>query len=140
MSEANKALARAFFAGLNAGNLPDDLLAPDMRAWTTSSGTWTDRARYQGGVRLLQSLFAQGLAYTVTSLTAEDDRVAAEVTAAGVLSTGEDFANTYVFVLRVANDATRPRIASVAEHFNPIPVREQLGPLIQIALQAAAAR
>jgi ketosteroid isomerase-like protein len=134
MTSPNHALARAFFAALSSGAMPDDLLTPDMKAWTTSSGAWSDKARYQGGIRLLASIFDGGLAYSVESLTAEEDRVAAEVTAQGTLVNGEAFANRYVFILRLHDG----RIASVAEHFNPIPVREKLGPLLQQAMSQAA--
>ena len=129
MTSSNHDLARRFFAALSAGRVPDDLLADDMTAWTTTSGE-SPRARYQGGVALLGSLFDGGFAYTIDSLSAEDDRVAAEVHAEGRLHDGRIFTNRYVFVLRVRDG----RIVSVAEHFNPGPVREVLGPLIQAAI------
>lgn len=129
MTESHE-IARRFFDALSGGAIPDDLLTEDMTAWTTSSGVRSDRARYQGGVRLLASIFNEGPTYTVDSLTAEDDRVAAEVQVNGVLSTGEAYHNVYLFLLRVRDG----RIASVEEHFNPIPVREKLAPLIQAAL------
>ena len=37
------------------------------------------------------------------SLTAEDDRVAAEVRSQGTLVSGEPFANSYVFILRICD-------------------------------------
>ena len=129
MTQSNKHIATAFFAALSAGAVPDDMLTEDMTAWTTTSGTMA-RQRYQGGVKLLQSLFPAGLTYTVDSLTAEDDRVAAEVQSRGTLSTGEDFHNVYIFLLRIRDG----RIASVAEHFNPTPVREKIAPLMQAAM------
>ena len=133
MTRSNKDIAAAFFAALSVGALPDEMLTEDMAAWTTTSGTMP-RQRYQGGVKLLQSLFPAGLTYTVDSLTAEDDRVAAEVQSKGTLSTGEDFHNIYIFLLRVRDG----RIASVAEHFNPTPVREKIAPLMQAAMAKMA--
>jgi ketosteroid isomerase-like protein len=106
-----------------------------MTAWTTTSGAPSDRARYQGGVKLMASVFNGGCTYTVDSLTADDDRVAAEVHAGGTLSNGEGFANTYVFILRIRDGA----IASVAEHFNPKPVVEKLMPLLQEVMAKMAA-
>lgn len=134
MSQAHHALIRRYFEALSSGSLPDELFTDDMTAWTTSSGVAAPKARYQGGVKLLQSLFPEGLAYEIDSITAEDDRVAVEARSHGVLATGEAFDNTYVFVFRIRDG----RIASVAEHFNPIPVREKLGPLIQAAMAKAA--
>jgi uncharacterized protein len=132
-TSASHALARRFFAALSSGNLPDDLLTGDMTAWTTSSGTYSDKARYQGGVRLLASIFDGGIHYEIDSLTAQADRVAAEVHAHGTLVDGQAFANRYVFVLRLHGG----RIAAVAEHFNPAPVQEKLMPLIQAVMAKA---
>lgn len=134
MTHPNHALAERFFAALSAGDLSDDLLTPDMQAWTVSSGQWTDKARYQGGVRLLQSMFPARYTFTVDSLISEDDRVAAEVHAEGLFEDGVRFANTYVFILTIRDG----RIAKVAEHFNTLPVREVLGPRIQAKLAGTA--
>jgi uncharacterized protein len=55
--------------------------------------------------------------------------VAAEVQGRGTLKNGQDYHNTYVFVFRLRNG----RIASVAEHNNPLVVREKIMPLLQAA-------
>lgn len=119
-------LARKFFDALSAGNLPDDLLTEDMQAWTVSSGS-SDKSTYQGGVKLLGAAFPQGITYTVQSLTAEEDRVAAEVVSEGTLVNGQPFRNDYLFLLRIRDG----RIASVREFFNPKPVQELLAPVLQ---------
>jgi uncharacterized protein len=111
------------------------MLAPDMSAWTTTSGS-VERARYQAGIRIFATVFNGGLAYTVHSLTAEEDRVAAEVTSRGMLIDGKEFQNTYVFVLRFRDG----QLVSVAEHFNPLVVRELIMPLLQAAMAKAAPR
>ena len=81
-------------------------------------------------MKLFGAIFDGRYAYTIDSLTAEDDRVAAEVRGAGTLVSGEAFTNRYVFMLRIRDG----RIASVAEHFDPGPVREKIVPLIQAAM------
>jgi len=129
MTHINHALARSFFTALSNGNVPDDLLTSDMTAWTTTSGT-TDKARYQGGIKMLATLFSGGLRYTVDSLTAEEDRVAAEVQSRGTLVNGDAFHNVYIFMIRIRDG----RIASVAEHFNPAAVQEKIMPLLQAAM------
>jgi uncharacterized protein len=128
MSRSNHQLVREFFTFLSRGDLRDDLFTDDVSIWTNTSGP-SQKPRYQGGVKILQSLFQAGLHYSVDSLTAEDDRVAAEVQASGVLKSGEEYRNTYVFMFRVRNG----RIASVAEHCNSILVREKIIPLLQAA-------
>jgi len=130
MGRSNHQLVRDFFASLSTGNLADELFTDDMTVWTTTSGP-SARARYQGGVKLLQSLFQDGLRYSVDSLTAEEDRVAAEVQGRGRLKNGVDYQNIYVFIFRIRNG----RIASVAEHTNPLVVNEKIMPLLQAAMK-----
>jgi ketosteroid isomerase-like protein len=126
VSEANKALALAYFEAVSAGALPDELLTPDMTGWITTGGT-VDRAAYQGLVRLLGRMCDGPLAFTIDSLTAEDDRVVAEARSEGRLVNGEAYAQTYVFVFRIRDG----RIASVAEHYNALVAQEKLVPLMR---------
>jgi uncharacterized protein len=130
MPHVNHELARKFFAALSSGDIPDDLLTADMTAWTTTSGT-AAKARYQAGIKMLASISSGGISYTVDSLTAEDDRVAAEVQGRGTLINGETYHNVYVYILRIRDG----RIASVAEHFNPDPTRQKIVPLLQAAMK-----
>jgi uncharacterized protein len=115
----------AFFAAVAAGELPDSLLTPDMKGWITTQGSM-DKAAYQQVIRLLAQMTAGPLDFTIDSITAQDDRVVAEVHSQGTLINGEDYANTYVFVFRVRGG----KIASVAEHFNALIVQEKLIPLM----------
>jgi uncharacterized protein len=126
MTRPNHQLVRDFFAALSTGSLSGQFFTDDMTAWTTTSGK-SAREKYLAGVGMLQSLFPTGLTYIVDTLTAEQDRVAAEVQSHGTLVNGEAFHNVYVFVFRIRDG----RIASVAEHFNPQIVREKIMPLLQ---------
>lgn len=126
MTQANHQLARAFFAAVTRGDLPDAMLTPDMTGWLTTQGT-IDKATYQNAIKLLAAMCARPLAFTIDSLTAEDDRVVAEVRSEGTLINGEPYSNTYVYVFRMRDG----RIASVAEHFNALIVREKLIPLMK---------
>ena len=134
MTRQNHQLVHDFFAALSTGSLSSQLFTDDMTAWTTTSGK-SPKEKYLAGVRMLQSLFPTGLTYTVDALTAEDDRVAAEVQSHGTLVNGELFHNVYVFIFRIRAG----RIASVAEHFNPQMVREKIMPLLRATTQVASA-
>jgi ketosteroid isomerase-like protein len=127
MSETNKGLARAYFAAVTAGELPDDLLTPDMTAWTTTQGTM-DKATYQGLIRLLARMCAKPLAFTIDALTAEGERVVAEARSEGLLIDGQPYGNTYVFVFKVRDG----RIAWIAEHYNALIVTEKLIPVMKL--------
>lgn len=129
--EEHRRLVRAFFAAVTAGELPDDLLAPDMVAWTTTQGEMP-KAAYQDIIRLLARMSQVPLTFTIDSITAEDDRAAAEVRSEGVLIDGKPYANTYFFLFRIRDG----RIARVCEHFNALIVQERMIPLVQQLTQS----
>ena len=132
--ESNHQIVRDFFAAISRGETPDVLFTEDMTGWTASSGT-SEKARFLGGIRLLASIFDGPYGYTVRSLTAEEDRVAAEVHGAGTLINGEPYANDYVFLFRIRDG----RIAAIAEHSNTVLVREKLHPLLAEVMAKAKA-
>jgi len=121
----NHDLARAYFAAVTAGELPDSLLTDDFSAWTTGTGPM-DRAGYQNAIRLLARMCATPIQFTIDAITAEEDRVVAEARSTATLVNGESYANTYVFSLRVRDG----RIARIAEHMNLAIVHEKLIPLM----------
>ena len=118
-------LVRAFFEAVTAGDLPDRLLTPDMRGWTTHQGDM-DKAAYQHVVHLLAEISSEPLAFTIDAITIEDDRAAAEARSKGTLIDGTEYANTYVFTFRFREG----RISSVAEHYNALIVEEKMMPLL----------
>lgn len=118
-------LARAYFAAVTAGELPDELLTEDMTAWITTGGTMTRQA-YQEVIRLLAKMCAEPIRFTIDAITAEDDRVVAEARSTATLIDGETYANTYVFSFRIRDG----RIAWIAEHYNALIVQEKLFPLM----------
>jgi ketosteroid isomerase-like protein len=131
--KSNHELAHRFFAAVTAGELPDALVTPDMKAWGTTQGSM-DKATYQGMIRMFKRICARPIDFTIDSITAEDDRVVAEVHSDGELVNGEKYKNTYVFVFRIRDG----RIASVAEHFNALIAQEKIVPLVQAVRQKPA--
>ncbi|MCJ8158553.1 nuclear transport factor 2 family protein [Sphingomonas sp. LaA6.9] len=132
MTQTNHQIVRDFFAAISRGETPDALFTPDMTGWTASSGT-SEKARFLGGIRLLTTIFSGPYHYSIKSLTAEDDRVVAEVHGSGMLVSGEAYANDYAFIFRIRDG----RIASVAEHSDVALVREKLHPLLAAAMAKA---
>jgi ketosteroid isomerase-like protein len=130
MRRTSHQLVHDFFAAVTAGDLPDSLLTPDMRGWTTTQGTM-GKEEYRRLIRLLAKISARPLTFTIDSITAEEDRAVAEVRSEGTLVNGEEYRNTYVFVFRMRDR----RIASVAEHFNALIVQEKMVPLVRTLLK-----
>lgn len=133
--ERNYQIARDYCAAVTRGELPDELLTPDMTAWI-SAGTVMDKAGYQYAIKLLAEMLAEPLVFTIQSLTADEDRVVVEATSKGTLVNGEQYEQTYVFVIRVRDG----RIASVAEHYNALVAKEKLMPLMAGAAERLAER
>jgi ketosteroid isomerase-like protein len=128
LKEQNYALAREYFAAVSNGDLPDDLLTPDMTGWITTGGAM-DKSSYQYLIKLLAAMCARPLRFAIQSLTADEDRVVAEAESEGTLVNGEEYRNSYVFVFRIRDG----RIAAVAEHYNALTVQDKLMPLIGAA-------
>lgn len=123
-------LVRRFFAAVAAGELTADLITEDMQAWTLSSGE-SDKGRFCAGIHLLSKAVQGGLVYAINSITAEDDRVVAEVSSDWLLINGERARNRHVFIFKLRDQ----RIASVAEYMDPTVPREIIGPLLQSMIQ-----
>jgi ketosteroid isomerase-like protein len=121
-------IVRAFFDAVTAGELPDAMLTEDMTAWTTTQGQMSKQA-YQGVIRILRKISSVPLTFIVDSVTAEEDRICAELHSHGVLINGETYENTYFFAFRVRDG----RIAHVSEHFNALIVQEKMMPLVGAA-------
>lgn len=130
MSSASHPLIRDFFAAMNTGELPADLLTDDLNVSSAVSPSKADKNGYIGAIKLLQSLFPNRLTYTIDSLTAEDDRAAAAVRAEGMLSNGDIYQNNYLLLFTLRDG----KIATIVEYFNPIPVAEKIAPLMKAAL------
>jgi ketosteroid isomerase-like protein len=119
------AIARAFIAASEAGAFPEGLVCDDMIAWTSLQGEHP-LATYRGSLAWMREACQGTLKFEIDAITAEDDRVVIEARSTAKLRNGEDYANTYVFVLRLKGG----RIASVREHFNAMVVMEKLIPLM----------
>jgi uncharacterized protein len=134
MTHPNHQLVRDFFTALSSGTLSEDVTTPDMTAWTATTGTF-EKARFQGAVKILAALFAGDFLYTIDALTAEDDRVAAEVQSTGTFLDGERFHNFHAFMFRIRDG----KIAHVAEHVNLMMVNEKIVPRMQAVLEKMGA-
>jgi ketosteroid isomerase-like protein/heme-degrading monooxygenase HmoA len=126
VQKGNRQLALDFIAAIQNGDMPDDLLTPDMTSWMTAAGT-VNKSTYQNMIKMLSKVCARPLTFTIKSLTAEDDRIVIEAVSDGKLINGEGYRNTYVFVIRVQDG----RIAAVSEHYDAALAKEKFAPLMK---------
>jgi len=105
--EANKAVCKELFAHLSQGEFDQAIacLSDDVVWWV--QGDWPGSGAHNGkdSMRNLLAALKAGIAgniqFTPGHLTAEDDRVALEMTSSAVLKNGKHYNNTYHFLMTV---------------------------------------
>lgn len=105
VEEANKELARRFFAALNAGDVAAlvDAYADDGSVWTSGrtliSGTFPKEQIRAASGRIFEA-FPAGIEFIIHAMTAEDERVAVEAESRGMHVSGRLYNNFYHFLFR----------------------------------------
>lgn len=120
----NKRLVTEFLELAFANRVDETLLrlAPDVRWWVIGRSPALKVSGEKDGPqieRLLRSVARAvpgGMKLTVHSLTAEDDRVSAEVEAEGTWVNGRDYRNRYHFMIRLRDGL----IISVHEYMDTL--------------------
>lgn len=128
-------LVDRFFSGISRGKVDDELLCADMTFWSINSGE-RDRKTFEFGIKVLATVANQSLRYEVLSLTAEDDRVVAEVRSTGSLIDGQAIENRHIFLFRLQDGKVR----SAAEYMNQLLVKEKIAPLMEAEIAKLTAQ
>jgi ketosteroid isomerase-like protein len=103
-AEENKQIAQEFFAALSRADSAAiaKLYRDDATLWTAGSlpfsGTFT-KAQALEGMGAILGLFPEGLQFTITGMTAEDERVAIEAESRGRHVSGKMYHNQYHFLM-----------------------------------------
>ena len=107
ITEENKEIAIKFFKALSSGS--EDYL----NFYNDDSIIWTAGDNAIGGTRTKKEIidFAQGIlaafptgiSFNITGITAENERVALEVSGEAIHASGEAYNNKYHFLLRIKN-------------------------------------
>lgn len=103
ISKKNKEIAIKFFESLSSGS--QDYL----NFYTDDSIIWTAGDNAIGGTRTKEEIvdfaqgvlaaFPSGIVFNITGMTADDERVAVEVSGAAVHASGQSYNNKYHFLL-----------------------------------------
>lgn len=106
VEDANKALARTFFEALSTADAAtlDRLYAPDFELWTAGSLPFSGRKTREQSLAnapMVLGMFPDGLAFEISAMTAEGERVAIEAVSKGTHASGKAYANDYHFLMRV---------------------------------------
>jgi len=123
----NERVARDLFAALSRNDRAaiDALYADDFTLWTAGtlpfSGRHTRAAALQG-MGMVLGLFPDGLAFTITGMTAEGERVAVEAESHGRHASGKVYHNQYHFLLVIRDG----KIAELKEYMDTMHARDVL--------------
>ncbi len=105
LEEDNKALARQMIDALTRADVEwvKKNYADDFQIWVIGSlpfsGT-ADKAGAVAGMPAVLDLFPKGLRFEIQAMTAEGDRVAIEATSRGTTFRGDEYRQTYHFLMR----------------------------------------
>jgi ketosteroid isomerase-like protein len=125
--EQNKAVVRRFFDLLSAGDA-DGLMAiyaDTFFCWTAGSLPFSGthpRDEAKAMIRGVAAVFPTGWRFTVRTLTAEEDRVAAEAECSGVHVSGKRYEQRYHFLFRIRNG----NIHELREYFDTMHANDVL--------------
>jgi ketosteroid isomerase-like protein len=104
--ERQRAVVAELFEAISNADIAklDELYADDFEIWTAGtlpfSGS-SKKAQSLEGMRMIDGLFPEGLAFTILATTVEGDRVAVEAVSEGVAASGERYHNQYHFLVIV---------------------------------------
>ena len=106
-TEKNKEIAIKFFGALSSGaDTYLDFYNDDSIIWTAGDnaigGTRTKQEIIDFAQGIL-SAFPDGIKFNITGITAENERVAVEVSGEAIHASGKDYRNKYHFLLKIKN-------------------------------------
>ncbi len=131
--ERNREIARELFEAISRADVAklDELYHEDFQIWTAGSlpfsGT-SDKAGALEGMKMIGSMFPEGLRFTILATTAEGDRVAIEAESNGVAASGVPYHNLYHFLM-VVKDGRIHRFKEYMDtmHANEVLVESMAG-------------
>ncbi|MEW9855598.1 nuclear transport factor 2 family protein [Novosphingobium sp. M1R2S20] len=120
-------IASKFLLNIGSGGIDVRHYADDLTAWSPLMGT-IPREEYLPKLKTVSEVWHRPLEVTIDTITAEGSRVVLQARSNGRLYDGQEYANTYLFLLEFDD---QNRIRHVREYFDPDPVREILQPAVQ---------
>ena len=105
VTDQNKKITKEFFEALSNGSDKYlDFYTDESIIWTAGNnaigGTRTKKEVVSFAQNIL-SAFPTGITFNITGLTAEDERVAVEISGEAIHASGETYNNQYHFLLRI---------------------------------------
>jgi uncharacterized protein len=119
-------IASEFVLNIGRGGIDCSHYADELTAWSPLMGTITLQ-EYLPKLRTVSEVWQRPLEVTIDTVTAQENRVVLQARSNGRLYDGQEYANTYLFLVEFDDDR---RIRHVREYFDPDPVRDVLQPAV----------
>ena len=107
ITEENKDIAIKFFEALSSGSETYlDFYNDDSIIWTAGDNSIGGTRTKQEIVDFAQGIlcaFPEGIKFNITGITAENERVAVEVSGEAIHTSGKNYNNKYHFLLKIKN-------------------------------------
>ena len=105
ITDQNKEITKEFFEALSSGSDQYlDFYTDESIIWTAGNnsigGTRTKKEVVSFAQNIL-SAFPTGITFNITGITAENERVAVEISGKAIHASGETYNNQYHFLLRI---------------------------------------
>jgi ketosteroid isomerase-like protein len=114
VTNSNHEIVRKFINAMSDGNITDELVTADFTVWIVGAEQAVDKESYVNGIANLPKVFPNKLAFTIHSLTAEDERVVAEFSGDGTTTDGKLYRNNYLYLFKIRDG----RVYFLAEYLN----------------------
>lgn len=121
-------IASAFLSNIGRGGIDRHHYAEDLTAWSPLMGMIT-LDEYLPKLKTVSEVWQRPLEVTIDTVTAQDNRVVLQARSNGRLYDGQEYANTYLFLIEFDEAG---RIRHVREYFDPDPVRDILQPAVML--------
>ena len=119
-------IAVDYVRNIGKGGIDEEYIAEDMCAWSISSH-WMPRATYWPRLKHVKAIFTTPLEMTIDTTTAQPGRVVVQARSRGVLYTGEEYTNEYLFLIEFNEQG---KIRHAREFFDPVRLRTILMPAL----------
>lgn len=124
--EEQTRIAIEYVRSIANGGIDEKYLSDDMCAWSISS-RWMPRATYWPRLKNVKAIFTSPLEMTIDSTTAQPDRIAVQAHSRGMLFTGEEYTNDYLFLIEFNEQG---QIRHAREYFDVVRLRTILMPAL----------
>jgi uncharacterized protein len=130
----NKAIVKEFLKGLGSGDAAKvaSVIADDISAVCTGTSCMSvarNREDVLGALAMLSQVTKNGIDFKILHLTAEEDRVSAEVEGKSTLANGTPYNNQYHFLFFIRNG----KIYLIKEYMDTKKIDDCLKPLMAAA-------